>query len=282
MIVLLLALQAGWAWGDAGHRRVADVAELRLADDTHRALAPLLESATLADVSVRMDERKADSGWDWAKPLHYVNIAKGAPGYDRDRDCPDGTCVVAAVAHYAHVLGDPARTVAERRLALEMVTHLVGDLHQPLHVGFAEDRGGNSVTFDWQGESWSVHAFWDAYLPRQPGVLDAGIAGEVGGSVVDWADESWAHTNGIAYFDGEPDQAWVDAAGAVASDRIATAGVRLAWLLDQSVQGTLPFAAPDVAYPTGPVEEPSPVLPLLVVLLLAAGVVWWMRRPREA
>ena len=78
-------------------------------------------------------------------PYHFVNFPKDANNYQQQRDCKQRNCVIEAIAWYVRVLktGDAPRN--EKRIALRFILHLVGDVHQPLHAGFAEDRGGNSV-----------------------------------------------------------------------------------------------------------------------------------------
>jgi hypothetical protein len=36
--------------------------------------------------------------------------------------------------------GDATKSVAEQLIALKFLTHFMGDIHQPLHVGFSSDR----------------------------------------------------------------------------------------------------------------------------------------------
>jgi hypothetical protein len=43
----------------------------------------------------------------------------------------------------------------------------VGDLHQPLHAGYADDRGGNDFEVTFNGQQMNLHAFWDSALIRQ-------------------------------------------------------------------------------------------------------------------
>jgi len=44
------------------------------------------------------------------------------------------------------------------------LVHLVGDLHQPLHVGNGKDRGGNNIKVKWFGEDTNLHEVWDEKL----------------------------------------------------------------------------------------------------------------------
>ena len=66
-------------------------------------------------------------------------------------------------------LKDPKKTNEERLFALKFLVHLVGDVHQPLHVGHAEDRGGNSITTSWRGRDSNLHSTWDGDLVEYPG-----------------------------------------------------------------------------------------------------------------
>lgn len=44
--------------------------------------------------------------------------------------------------------------------------HIVGDIHQPLHVGRAEDLGGNRTKVLWFNEPTNLHRVWDEHLPN--------------------------------------------------------------------------------------------------------------------
>ncbi|HUC97485.1 MAG TPA: S1/P1 nuclease, partial [Candidatus Polarisedimenticolaceae bacterium] len=65
---------------------------------------------------------------------------------------------------YMQVLKSPDAPRNERRIALRFVAHLVGDIHQPLHAGFAEDRGGNSIAVRFNGRKENLHSLWDTAL----------------------------------------------------------------------------------------------------------------------
>lgn len=283
MLVLTLMLTSAWSWGPLGHRHIAEMAEVRLAPETRAFIDPLLQGASLADLSTRLDERRSDAGWDWVKPLHYVNVSPVGSTYDAARDCPDNRCVVEAIRWYAHRLHDPASSPAESLLALEMLTHLVGDLHQPLHVGLEADRGGNDVEVDWEGEPHTLHELWDSVLPAQPGALDRTEVGQASGTPTSWANESWSLTRTLAYPPAnQPTPEWLAEVTPVISRRTSLAGVRLAWLLDRAVAGNLPFEAPAASYPTGRVRTTWEWVLFGgagVLLALGAALLWRRRNP---
>jgi hypothetical protein len=47
---------------------------------------------------------------------------------------------------------------------LKMLFHLIGDLHQPLHCGYASDKGGNDIKMGFNGKSANLHSIWDSRI----------------------------------------------------------------------------------------------------------------------
>jgi hypothetical protein len=162
--VLLAAPLRALAWGAEGHQVVALIAESELtpaAKARVNALLALEPGATLESISTWPDEHRSPETSAW----HYVNFPRGDCHYVPDRDCPDGQCVVAALDRERAKLsqGSPE----DRLKALKYVVHLVGDSHQPLHAGYADDRGGNQYQIQGFGRGTNLHALWDSGLPKQ-------------------------------------------------------------------------------------------------------------------
>ena len=161
---LWLALLLGWsadglAWGRFGHEVVGHLAEQELSPAAREAVAGLLDGRSLAEVGAWADEVRPDRP-DTA-PLHYVNGPTDAlRPTDEDFNLEQGN-VYSAVLGYAGQLADLDRSQTERGEALKFLVHFVGDLHQPLHAGFAEDRGGNDLAVLYDGEVINLHRYWD-------------------------------------------------------------------------------------------------------------------------
>lgn len=81
-------------------------------------------------------------------------------------NCKNGNCVVEAINEHVAVLKSKASD-AQRLVALKYVIHLVGDIHQPLHVGLAADKGGNLFQVRAFGRGTNLHAVWDSELIRR-------------------------------------------------------------------------------------------------------------------
>jgi hypothetical protein len=156
------------AWGACGHRIVAEIADRHLDAATRVRTAALLGSRTLADVSVWADRVRETERFEWTRRLHYVNLPEDATSFDAQRDCPDGACVVRGIARFSAELASPDVGREGKILALKFLIHLVGDIHQPLHVSRKSDLGGNLITVIHRNERSSLHRVWDS------GLLDCG------------------------------------------------------------------------------------------------------------
>lgn len=159
---------AALAWGADGHRVVAELAGSKLSATARSEAVRLLsleQGATLASVSTWADKvRSPGTG-----PLHYVNLPDGECTYSRERDCPEGRCIIEAINSQLAILKSRAPD-AERLVALKWVIHLVGDVHQPLHVGTASDKGGNLYQVRIGNRGSNLHAAWDIGLIKsRPG-----------------------------------------------------------------------------------------------------------------
>ena len=230
------------AFGPEGHEVVALVAQASLTPqarariDTVLALEP---GATLASISSWADRQRDKTTAAW----HYVNFPRGTDCVYVDvRDCPDGNCAVAALDAQAARLR--TATGAEQLEALKYVVHFVADLHQPLHAGYADDRGGNTVQLQAFGIGTNLHALWDSGLIRHVDPDAQSLAASLlarpppGGSLAfapaAWAGESCRIVGQPGFY--PPDHQLPDDYAAihepVVLDRLWLAGWRLGALLN--------------------------------------------------
>jgi hypothetical protein len=259
MRALFLLLTAGiacqaLAWGPEGHRVIGRLAYQQLDEAARASLNELLDAddpGELAEWCNWPDRYRDTPQGEWSAPLHYVNVPRGTSSYQADRDCPGGACSVEALRRYAGELGDASLPAKARRRAWGWVCHLAGDLHQPLHSGYADDRGGNLFRVTIRGRETNLHAFWDHVLigvnyagPEQL-VADLGKmefpeeAAAWSPETVDaWFAESRMLLEQHAYPEGEPiSDAFLGSRWRLALRQLAAAGARLAALVN-SVLGT--------------------------------------------
>jgi hypothetical protein len=184
VLALLLAPSAGFGWGGEGHRTVCGVAWQRL-DPAGRELANRLlgssDQKSFVDACVWADSVRSDRPDTYN--YHFINIPAGVNGMSMDRDCTaPKRCAPWAIVHYTRIFADPQAPAVDRREALMFVMHFVGDLHQPLHAGRPQDRGGNDIPVAFFGDSGTVerrnnlHSVWDSQMLRRAGFQWAGTA----------------------------------------------------------------------------------------------------------
>lgn len=272
---LLFAAFASQAWGPEGHAIVADIAQQHLTPAASAQVEALLGQEglnRLDQISSWADANRKElphtGGW------HYVDIPLHAASYVAQRDCPQDNCVVAKLNHYTQVLADKSAMPAARLEALKWVVHLVGDVHQPLHAEDNNDKGGNTVQVQFFGRGTNLHSVWDGRVIRKaldlhPGpnytfdhaivqkdamVLDGSITdpqrkawassislSNLGGEAIDWANESHALAQQVAYTDlAKPSgDAWSQRyqakAWPVVKTRLEQGGVRLAAVLNDAL-----------------------------------------------
>lgn len=162
LVVLATTSMAAHAWGGDGHRVIALLAERQLTPEARKEVARLLAlepGETLASVSTWADEHRSPQTAAW----HYVNFPRDSCTYDAQRDCPDGKCVVEAINRQTEVLLSNA-TDEKRLTALKYLVHLAGDVHQPLHAGYLDDKGGNTYQLQAFMRGSNLHALWDTGL----------------------------------------------------------------------------------------------------------------------
>ena len=247
---------ATYGWGVTGHGAVGVLAVEQTTESARIALTELLGS-TDNDVIVPACYwsdiyRDMGDGSDMFR-LHFVNIDPDAVSYKGSRDCPDGQCVTAAVNHYAARLGDTSLSKSDRRLAFNHLCHFVGDLHQPLHVGYADDEGGNKVTVRYRGQEIKLHGYWDyGLIKQQVGSLDELLVrlrdrrhqAPQTWSPLDtyaWANESYSLMKNFAYPRSRTiDKAFEQRSWQVTEQQLDVAAARLAVILDWVLGGTLP------------------------------------------
>lgn len=245
---LLAAAPAALAFGGATHRLIAERAEARLSPAARAEVQRLLAlepGATLVSVATWADENRSLGTARW----HYVNFHRGERcAYEPARLCIEGECVVGALEKQIALLAQAGTPDAERLTALKYVVHLVADVHQPLHAGFFDDRGGNSFQLQAYERGTNLHALWDSGLASHwPGgdeafraAVNAAPGPAVPGTPVLWAEESCKVVAQPGFYPDErklPDS-YAPRWGDTLAQRVQAASVRLAQVLNAALNGT--------------------------------------------
>lgn len=164
LLVLLLLPQFVFAWSDKGHKLVAELAWGQLPQAIQVEVQSILKQGDLQQAAVWADHVKGQFRYKHLKKLHYVNLPRDSDQYIAARDCKKNRCVVEAIKTYRIQLADQNLPIKDRRLALRMLVHLIGDIHQPMHAGYQHDRGGNKHKVRFLGDKTNLHQLWDSKL----------------------------------------------------------------------------------------------------------------------
>jgi S1/P1 Nuclease len=154
---LSLFITPSFAWGRTGHHIIAEIARSIMSEGTKANVLIYLDNTTFEEASVWMDEMRSEGKYDYMKPWHYINIEKGdayVPG--------NGDNIVDRLnITYSELQNKQKLSTETIRTDLLLLFHLVGDLFQPLHVGYGFDRGGNTYQVNLNGKGTNLHAVWD-------------------------------------------------------------------------------------------------------------------------
>jgi len=267
VVVGMLAASIGgpaFAWGPVGHRIAGDLAEEKLCASARTKVKSLGGGESLGELGAWADQIRDEPKWQSSRPWHFLNIADLPAGaglaeartaIDRFRHPPEGD-VLEALARFSKVLANPKKPRDERAEALRFVVHFVVDVHQPLHVGRASDRGGNDVQVRFGNKGpVNLHRFWDSEVLPSKGPstkleqrleteLAALPASRANDPPSEWAAESLALRASVYGFRPEPhgaatlDDGYVRSAQKIADERLVLAGARLAATLNNMFCGS--------------------------------------------
>ena len=215
------------AWGGLGHRLVCAVALMPLADDERAEVARLASrfrgpgglryryftgGCTFAD-KARSRARDGVAGWrDYTRfeRWHFLNAPRRARAV-RTRHCDDD-CVLTGIEHHYRLFADRDRGDERRAEAMLLIAHWIADAHQPMHVAFADDFGGNAM--DIAGgyyEDDDMHGVWDrGVVEKLVGVRDWWSFAEALSASVTEDERRW--------WSGDSPVAWVDESFQVSID----------------------------------------------------------------
>ncbi|RZM09809.1 MAG: hypothetical protein EOP67_69310 [Sphingomonas sp.] len=263
------------AYWEYGHQTIAQIAEANIRPQTRVAIRRLLkqqallgtptckagtmtEASTWADCVKPLKDADGKSRFGYAYTWHFQDVSICRP-FSLTDACKDGNCVSAQITRDVATLRNRRAPAKDRVEALVFLVHFVGDLHQPLHAGEKDDKGGNDVKASYDNYApprLNLHSVWDGLLAERaitsgPSLVHryapAVRAKVAAGNVTDWSHESWqvAHDATYASVMADPcaptpervtlDEATIEKLVPVARLEVERGGLRLAKLLDAAL-----------------------------------------------
>lgn len=163
-IFLSAASLSAFAWGQKGHDVTVFIAENNLTPVTLEKVTDILDGKSIVYWANWLDNASHTPEYAYSKTWHYKNIDKGVE-YEEAPLHPNGD-IIRAIYEQVYVLQDTESSKADQQLALKILVHLMGDLHQPMHMGHASDLGGNRWTVNYFGRDTNLHSAWDSSIPE--------------------------------------------------------------------------------------------------------------------
>jgi len=156
----------GMAWGVLGHRIVGEIAESYLTKKAKKEVYNILGTESIAMSSNWADFIKSDPAYGYLYNWHFINLNSGLTE-EQVKSYLDSDTATDAYTKINFMVAELKKKVLapeNRLLYLRMLIHIVGDIHQPLHVGRLQDLGGNKVKVLWFKDSSNLHQVWDEKL----------------------------------------------------------------------------------------------------------------------
>lgn len=247
VFVFTVATPTAQAFSYASHAVICDITYATVQPNTRVQVDELVARSRKANRFAQLcgwpDRVRKEFNQKHTSVWHYINVDRHSTQVSRSA-CPSQGCVTRVIPEMLRRLRASPQHDWQ---ALAFLGHLVADLHQPMHVSYAYDRGGNKASLYYEGERKNLHALWDYDVPGLTGNLlrDRALIQSIStkgmrvdGSPEQWATESLQKTRRI-YADYRPnmrlrksdiaeDQEWI-------RQRIHLAALRLATLLDNTL-----------------------------------------------
>lgn len=240
--MMLLTLTA-FAWGATGHRVTGWIADKHINKKVRKELSRILGDQSLAMASTWMDEVRSDSTYDYMTDWHWVTIDEGK-NYHTTKKNPKGD-LVKTIETIIAALKSKMLSPRDEAQHLKMLIHLIGDVHQPLHVGAGNDQGGNDIKVMWFRSESNLHRVWDSDMIDDTKLSFTELAESLEkpdaakitswqkSSVYDWAMESVSYRDRIYdYGNGKLGYKYTYLNFHIVRHRLLQAGIRLAGVLN--------------------------------------------------
>ena len=161
---LLLISVSSFAYDAVGHRIIADIAYDNLTDKARAQVDKVLGKKGMIYEATWADEVRSDNKYAYSYQWHYQdlddNMNAAAVKKLLDNPASEGEHLFFAIDSLTHRL----KKNKDDAEALKFMVHFIGDLHQPMHMGRKDDKGGNKVDFNWFGRKTNLHSVWDGML----------------------------------------------------------------------------------------------------------------------
>ena len=241
---MLLFVQFAFAWGPTGHRVTGWIADQHISKKVRKELERILGGQSLAMASTWMDDIRSDSTYDYTSDWHWVTIPEGMtyPGVEKNKNGD----LIQTIDRLIAALKTKKLNAKQESEHLKMLIHLIGDIHQPLHVGLGSDRGGNDIKVTWFRSESNLHRVWDSEMIDDTKLSFTELAASLDkpdqskilswqkSTINDWATESIGYRDNVYHYgNGKLGYKYAYENFHIVRYRLLQAGIRLAGVLNE-------------------------------------------------
>ncbi|CAN5481297.1 S1/P1 nuclease [soil metagenome] len=236
-------------WGRTGHYVTGEIAEQHLTENALEEVTRILRNTTLPESTVWMDQIRPahdnpDGDYYHTRDWHFVTVPL-LQTYEESEKNPNGD-IIQALERKIAALKKGGLSEQDELEKLKMVIHMVGDIHQPLHVGTGDDRGGNEVRVHYMGQPSNLHRVWDTNIINSYYMDYEQLAKAINhptkelirewqnSTVRDWANESMSYRDNVYDLPDGNQIEWEyrNSNFHIVEKRLLQAGIRLAGVLN--------------------------------------------------
>lgn len=174
---LLANLPVALAWDKDGHEAIGMTTMSALDTSAVSQVKRLMHGRDAVDVAAWA--HKVNKKYPWTTELHFQRQPRrpepGCKGADLSQ-CVDNKCLVKALRHfYGRLTGEPHLVDINWGTGVKLtdadcvkfLINLIGDLHQPLHLGCGQDDMGRNRSVILRGKTVSLYELWDSQITQQ-------------------------------------------------------------------------------------------------------------------
>ena len=244
ILVCTLYARPAFAWGIKGHRLIALIAKSQLSDTVIENVDYYLKGMSWEDAACWMEKAEANPAYDYMKPWHFFILkADNTLVQPKDQNLIFKLEFCIRMLQFRQI-----QTLATMHEILKTVFNLIGDLHQPLHCGSADDNAGQYVKLTYMGKETTLHQLWDEAIIEEK-KMDIWHCSKVlvgmnlssrkrldleKFEIVNWMNDTKTVLPEVYKLNaGKADQAYIDHSAAVIETQLVKAGLRLAAILNK-------------------------------------------------
>lgn len=167
--MMLIQFQRASAWGMTGHRVIAEIAERHLSKKAKKNIQKIIGNQKIAYWSNWADFIKSDPdpALNTTGSWHFVNTPGNLTFEQFNQtllESPEDNLYKSYLRVKSEVKKSKDLSLKQQQQHFYYIIHLFADAHQPMHVGRAEDLGGNKIEVMFFGRKTNIHRVWDSDL----------------------------------------------------------------------------------------------------------------------